>query len=78
MDKQKYNWKPFRKKPCQIWAYVTNEEIYIDTLEGKMKANKGDYIIKGVKGEIYPCKPDIFHMSYEYIGCNDPAEGLYD
>ena len=77
MDKQKHDWKPFRKKPCQIWAYVTDQEIYIDTLEGKMKANKGDYIIKGVKGEIYPCKPDIFHMSYEYIGCNDPAEGLY-
>ena len=78
MDKQKHDWRPFRKKPCQIWAYVTDQEIYIDTLEGKMKANKGDYIIKGVKGEIYPCKPDIFLMSYEYIGCNDPAEGLYD
>ena len=42
------NWRPYRKKPVQIWAYVTDKEIYIDTLEGKMKANKGDYIIKGV------------------------------
>ena len=67
------NWRPYRKKPVQIWAYVTDKEIYIDTLEGKMKANKGDYIIKGVKGEIYPCKPDIFLMTYEYIGCDDPG-----
>jgi hypothetical protein len=34
--------------------------LEIHTLEGTMKANKGDYIIRGVKGELYPCKPDIF------------------
>ena len=34
--------------------------VIIDTLEGKMQANIGDMIIKGVKGEFYPCKPDIF------------------
>lgn len=37
----------------------------IKTLEGKMTAKTGDYIIKGVKGEIYPCKPDIFEKTYE-------------
>lgn len=37
----------------------------IPTLEGRMRANPGDYIIKGVKGEIYPCKPDIFEATYE-------------
>ena len=37
----------------------------IRTLEGVMFANFGDYIIKGVKGEVYPCKPDIFDMTYE-------------
>ena len=37
----------------------------IQTLEGVMLANFGDYIIKGVKGEVYPCKPDIFDMTYE-------------
>lgn len=41
--------------------------IYIDTLEGDMKANYGDYIIKGVKGEFYPCKPDIFEATYEPV-----------
>jgi hypothetical protein len=39
--------------------------IIIDTLEGKHQANLGDYIIKGVKGEFYPIKPDIFEMTYE-------------
>lgn len=43
------------------------DACYIDikTLEGVMTANEGDYIIKGVKGEFYPCKPDIFEMTYE-------------
>ena len=38
----------------------------IETLEGDMQANIGDYIIKGVKGEFYPCKPDIFKETYNY------------
>lgn len=42
-------------------------EITIRTLEGDMIASKGDYIIKGVNGEFYPCKPDIFAKTYEEI-----------
>ena len=42
-------------------------EWEIDTLEGTMLASPGDWIIRGVKGEIYPCKPDIFAMTYEPI-----------
>lgn len=42
-------------------------EIHIDTLEGIMTAKIDDYIIKGVKGEFYPCKPDIFEETYEII-----------
>jgi len=45
----------------------TPEGLYIRTLEGSMKASKGDWIIKGVKGELYPCKPDIFEATYEAI-----------
>jgi hypothetical protein len=41
--------------------------IEIDTLEGKMTARPGDWIIKGVKGEFYPCKPDIFAATYEEV-----------
>ena len=40
---------------------------FINTLEGKMKMSWGDYIIKGVKGEFYPCKPDIFELTYEKV-----------
>lgn len=39
----------------------------IPTLEGNMTANEGDYIIKGVNGEFYPCKPDIFNKTYEEV-----------
>lgn len=41
--------------------------VEIKTLEGIMTANPGDYIIKGVKGEFYPCKPDIFEETYEAV-----------
>lgn len=47
-------------------------ECTIRTLEGEMDANLGDYIIKGVNGELYPCKPDIFGKTYER--CCDDAD----
>lgn len=43
------------------------EQLIIRTLEGEMAANDGDWIIKGVKGEFYPCKPDIFAATYEEV-----------
>ena len=42
-------------------------ELKIPTLEGDMKASKGDYIIKGIRGEFYPCKPDVFEKTYDVI-----------
>lgn len=42
-------------------------DIYIHTLEGTMKANLHDWIIRGVQGEFYPCKPDIFKSTYELV-----------
>lgn len=49
-------------------AYLGHEEtLLIPTLEGVMVASKGDWIIKGVKGEFYPCKPDIFEATYEAV-----------
>lgn len=47
-------------------AYL-HDSIYIKTLEGDHKATIGDYIIKGIKGEFYPCKPDIFKATYEKV-----------
>lgn len=41
--------------------------LIIPTLEGDHTANKGDWIIKGIKGEVYPCKPDIFDATYEEV-----------
>ena len=40
-------------------------DLLIHTLEGVMRADKGDWVIKGVNGELYPCKPDIFEKTYE-------------
>lgn len=49
------------------WDYINSDDrgILIPTLEGTMKCNLGDWIIKGVNGEFYPCKPDIFEKTYE-------------
>lgn len=52
-----------------------NPYIHIETLEGTMKASVGDYIIKGVKGEFYPCKPDIFEATYDSVGT--PLDRMY-
>lgn len=57
----------FRKRPVEIEAYQTDKEMDIETLEGVMHANIGDWIITGINGEQYPCKPDIFEKTYEPI-----------
>lgn len=46
---------------------VSTEGLHISTLEGVMTASPGDWIIRGVKGEYYPCKPDIFEATYEVV-----------
>lgn len=59
----------FRKKPVIIEAeqWQGPKPKFIETLEGVMRANPGDWIITGVNGEKYPCKPDIFEKTYEPI-----------
>lgn len=57
----------FQKKPVVVEAYQTDVELIINTLEGAMKASPGDWIITGVNGEQYPCKPDIFEKTYQKI-----------
>jgi len=51
---------------CTGW-HMTEDGIVIPTLEGDMVARYWDYIIKGVNGEFYPCKPDIFDKTYEVL-----------
>ena len=53
----------------QIHSLAGCDDIVIHTLEGDMTASIGDWIIRGVRGEFYPCKPDIFELTYE------PEEG---
>lgn len=70
------NIEEIKKFVDPIAEYLEDEQvILIHTLEGDMKANVGDYIIKGVKGEFYPCKPDIFEETYsEAIDCQESIE----
>jgi len=46
---------------------IEEGDIYITTLEGNMKVSENDYIIRGVEGELYPCRSDIFEKTYESI-----------
>jgi hypothetical protein len=57
--------RQYRKRPVVITAFQTDKTLEIETLEGTMRAQPGDWIITGVKGEIYPCKDDIFRATYE-------------
>lgn len=71
----------FRKKPVVIEAVqFEGQDLpagvmrepgaangYIDTLEGRMAVTPGDWVITGIKGELYPCKPDIFDATYEAV-----------
>lgn len=48
-----------------VLSFEGQGDLFVNTLEGKMLVNVGDYIIQGVQGELYPCKPDIFEQTYE-------------
>ena len=49
----------------EVWR--AGDYLYIGTLEGTHRADPGDWIIRGVKGELYPCKPDIFEATYDRV-----------
>lgn len=57
----------FGKDECLDILFGKDECLDIPTEEGTMTASPGDWIIKGVKGEFYPCKPDIFEMTHEEV-----------
>ena len=60
------NWLSKQDAAISGWLFH-DTNITIPTLEGNMKALPGDWIIRGVKGEFYPCKPDIFATTYEQV-----------
>lgn len=76
--KEEPNTEKYRKKPVVVEAYQTNEPMIIHTLEGDMRADIGDYIITGVNGEQYPCKPDIFDKTYEKVDGEPKDDGWHD
>lgn len=49
------------------WTLAGGECCYIDTPEGKTRAKPGDWIIRGVVGELYPCSPEVFELTYEAV-----------
>ena len=57
---------------CHICGWTYHDHGWIDTLEGGYTVCPGDWIITGVKGETYPCKPDIFALTYE--SASEPSE----
>jgi len=57
----------YRFIPGNKFCVSSDGHPCISTLEGLMRAEKGDWIIQGVKGEFYPCKPDIFDATYEEV-----------
>ncbi len=52
---------------CYSYKKLDEPQLMVRTLEGPMKASQGDYIIKGIKGEFYPCKPDVFELTYNKV-----------
>ena len=50
---------------------ISDDDITIATLEGQMLARRDDWIIRGIAGELYPCKPDIFELTYEPVEDNN-------
>ena len=57
--------KPYVKKPIPIKAVQIDEDFWVETLEGNHQGKAGDYLIEGIKGELYCCDKEIFEESYE-------------
>lgn len=67
------------KIPGEVgWITRSQNCLLIVTLEGDMRCYPGDYIIRGVKGELYPCKPDIFALTYEVAGDTAKHDGCME
>jgi hypothetical protein len=61
-----YEWSEGNVSSCKPWK-ENYGWLKMETLEGTMEAGEGDWIIKGIKGEFYTCKPDIFQATYELV-----------
>ncbi len=59
------NFRPHRKLPIVIGAVRMGWPFQVATPEGLMQGDAGDYLLRGIKGELYPCKADVFEATYE-------------
>jgi len=66
----------FRQKPVEVEAVRATESEDVETLEGALRVNPGDWIITGVRGERYPCRDDIFRDTYEAVA--EDGQALLD
>ncbi|HMG15425.1 MAG TPA: hypothetical protein VK590_08270 [Saprospiraceae bacterium] len=65
--KSKFGKRVYRKKPIEIEAYQMNEDFHVETLEGTMNGKTGDYVIIGIRGELYICNEEIFNSTYDFV-----------
>lgn len=70
-------WNNQKGSPIPDWLQgrgvgMAGGQLFIETLEGTRAANPGDWVILGVKGEVYPCKPDVFVATYEPAEPSNP------
>jgi hypothetical protein len=66
-EKTKPLFGKYRKRPVVIEAARMDVPFQVHTLEGTMEGNPGDWLIKGVEGELYPCKDSVFQATYEAV-----------
>lgn len=67
VDPRTLEWREVRKKPLQVHAIEMQSPFAIDTLEGRSVGKAGDYLMRGVLGELYPVRREIFQESHEFI-----------
>lgn len=60
-------WLYYRKVSVRVQAVRIMEVFEVSTLEGKLTGKSGDYLLRGIRGELYPCDADIFHETYKEL-----------
>ena len=68
-------WYKYRKRPIEIQAKKITGCFDVDTLEGKMHGCSGDYLVKGIEGELYIVKASIFEATYDLVEMSNPNSG---
>jgi len=67
ITKMPSNFDVYKKKPVKIKAVQMEKEFEVRTLEGVLRGKAGDYLIEGIKCELYPCDKEIFEETYEKV-----------